>query len=376
MARYPSSLYSKRRNQTRKSIYIISAVLIAAAVIAFIYGSHPFGRNKDQPVDNETETNITDVQEEKGGSPAVEEESKLKPEPEPAPKPEAKPEAKPELKPEAKPEVPTGSDSSTITPASNAQMNAQAAKLIDEALALLNANPPGIIKSRNLLNDVLPMPMSGQQREFVKKQLSWLADKWLFSRSVFPEDMLCGTYKVQPGDQLRAVGVQSKVPYEILMRINNIARPEALQAGEAIKVINGPFNVRVYRSTFTMDLYLQDAFVRSYTVGLGKPGMETPTGLWLVKPGGKLIKPPWTDPITGKTYHPDAPDYPLGSRWIGLEGIEGEAKGRTGFAIHGTKKPEEIGTAGSQGCIRMYNGEVELMYDLLMPGFSHVQVVE
>ena len=111
-------------------------------------------------------------------------------------------------------------------------------------------------------------------------------------------------------------------------------------------------------------------------MGLGQPGMETPTGLWVVKLGGKLIAPTWVDPITGKVYEAEDPDYPLGSRWIGLEGIKGGAKGRTGFAIHGTKDPNQIGTASSQGCIRLHNGNAILMYNLLMPGLSQVEVVE
>jgi len=116
--------------------------------------------------------------------------------------------------------------------------------------------------------------------------------------------------------------------------------------------------------------------VRSFPVGLGQPGMETPTGFWLVKPGAKLVKPTWTDMDTGKRYEPEDPDYPLGSRWIGLLGISGGAKGRTGFAIHGTKNPSQIGTASSQGCIRLHNGDAILIYNLLMPGFSRVVIVE
>jgi len=125
-----------------------------------------------------------------------------------------------------------------------------------------------------------------------------------------------------------------------------------------------------------MDLYLQETFVRSFRVGLGKSGSETPTGLWRVKIGGKLIKPVWTNPLDGKTYYPEDPDYPLGSRWIGLEGLEGAAKGRTGFAIHGTKEPEQIGTADSQGCIRLHNGNAILLYNLFEEGLSTVEVVE
>ena len=160
------------------------------------------------------------------------------------------------------------------------------------------------------------------------------------------------------------------------MEINNIKRPESLRAGETIKVINGPFHVRIYRSSFTLDLFLQNTFIRSFSVGLARAGHETPTGLWIVKPDGKMISPTWTDPDTGKTYEAEDPDYPLGSRWIGLEGVKGAAKGRTGFAIHGTKNPDEIGTASSRGCVRLHNGNVVLMYNVLMPGVSQVEIVD
>ena len=104
--------------------------------------------------------------------------------------------------------------------------------------------------------------------------------------------------------------------------------------------------------------------------------METPTGLWAVKNGGKLITPRWTDPISGKTYESEDPDYPLGSRWIGLRGLRGEAVGRTGFAIHGTKKLGEIGTASSQGCIRLRDDDAVLVFNLLVPGDSRVEIME
>jgi len=217
--------------------------------------------------------------------------------------------------------------------------------------------------------------MSEEQRAFVKKQLSKLADRWLFSRTIYRGDGLCENLQVKPGELLSTIGKQHKVPYEILMQINKIRSDRALQAGETIKVIHGPFHARIYRSTFTMDLYLQNIFVKSFPVGLGQPGMETPTGLWRVKPGGKLIKPTWTN-HTGKTFKPEDPDYPLGSRWIGLEGIRGNAKDRTGFAIHGTKDPNRINTAGSRGCIRLHNGDAILIYNLLMPSYSLVEIVE
>ncbi len=331
--------YSRRRDRTKGWVYVISALLIIAVVIAFIYGRYPFGRKKVVATSTDT------------GGP-MESETIL---------PAAEPEAEPNLL--------------KVAP-TTAEANPWAAELISEAMSYIEAEPARVIDARDRLNETLPLPMSEQQRAFVKEQLSELAEKWLFSRTIFPQDRLCGTYKVKPGNLLTTIGKQFKVPYEVLMEINSINRPEALQAGETIKVVNGPFHARVYRSTFTMDLYLQNTFVRSFPVGLGQPGMETPTGFWAVKSDGKLIAPTWTDPVSGKTYEPEDPDYPLGSRWIGLEGLKGDAVGRMGFAIHGTKDPNEIGIAGSQGCIRLHNGDAILLYNVLMPGYSRVEIVE
>ncbi len=278
--------------------------------------------------------------------------------------------------------VSPGAAQSQAAPAVAAQVAANAppgasgvSAQIAQAMELLNQPTPKVIEARDRLNELLPMAQ-GQELVFIKGQLASLADKWLFSKLVYPEDKLCASYKVKSGDMLSTIGKQHNVPYEILMQINNIAKPEALQAGVAIKVINGPFHARVYRSTFTMDLYLQNTYVKSFPVGLGKAGMETPIGRWRAKKGGKLVQPIWTDPVSGKTYHPEDPDYPLGSRWVALEGIEGAAVGKTGFAIHGTKDPEQIGTPGSQGCIRLHNGDAILVYNLMMPGKSLVDVVD
>ena len=339
MARYFSIHRGNRRGP--RWLYITLALLVIAMVLAY---SH-LGKNKDE--DGTTLTG-TDVKSETK-TPSIA-----------APRPE----------PELETNLPE------VALESLAEPNPRVAELIASASAHINARPARIIEARDRLNDALPMPMSSEQRDVVKEQLSNLADKWLFNRRIYAQDSLCSSYKVRRGDQLRTIGKQFKVPHEILMQINKISRPEALQAEETIKVIKGPFHARVYRSTFTMDLYLQNTFVRSFPVGLGQPGMETPTGTWLVKPEGKLITPTWTDPVSGKTYEAEDPDYPLGSRWIGLEGISGNAKDRTGFAIHGTKKPEEIGTANSQGCIRLHNGDAILLYNLLMPGFSQVVTVQ
>lgn len=237
-------------------------------------------------------------------------------------------------------------------------------------------DPSRVVDLRERLNDMLMnMEMGPDQRDGIQHEMEKLSAKWLFGQKVYPGDSLCETYRVQYGDTLERIGKHHKVPFEILQTLNGITRPRALQAGKKIKVINGPFHVRIRRSTFTMDLYLQNTYVKSYQVGLGMPGHETPTGTWIVGEGEKLVRPQWTDP-NGRTFSPSDPDYPLGSRWIGLQGIEGNAVGKTGFAIHGTEAAEEIGKNTSRGCIRLDDGNAIELYKMLLPGLSKVRVFD
>lgn len=346
MAGYLWRFYNRGKRRSRRRLGVVSAIIIVAVFIGVRYGHRLFGRDQDQAA----------------AAPPVNDAPPL---PRPRKTVAIQQTKNPDLELKLSKKIPV-----VISGPST-----RVAKLIDEAVELVNSGSAGIIEARDRLNQTLSMPMNNAQRAVIKQKLSALADKWLFSREVLPNDTLCSRYKVEPGELLSAISTQHRVPWGILMEVNRIDRPELLRAGEIIKVIQGPFHARICRSTFTMDLFLQDTFVRSFRVGIGKTGRETPTGLWRVKLGGKLISPKWTDPDTYKTYKSSDPDYPLGSRWIALEGISGDAEGRRGFAIHGTKKPEEIGSAGSRGCIRLYNGDVILVYNLLTPGLSRVEVV-
>lgn len=353
MARFPWSGLHVGRSQNRIYIISISTLFTIAAVTAVIFCFRHFGNNKTNL--NNRESSIEHQALSTGSQPSTEVQT-----PQNIVSKAEEPQANPNV----------------TQLASNAasQTNQQVAQLISEAATMIKETPEKVIEAHDRLNDALLIPMGDQQQMLIKSQLASLSEQWLFSKSLFPNDKLCTAHKVAPGEQLRTIGQQHKVPYEILMQINNIQRPQELQSGQIIKVINGPFNAKVNRSTFTMDLYLQNTYVRSFLVGLGKTNKETPTGLWRVKEGGKLISPPWTDPDTNRTYHAGEPDYPLGSRWIELEGIEGQAQGRAGFGIHGTKEPESIGSASSRGCIRLHNGEAILIYNVLMPTYSLVRI--
>lgn len=157
MARHPSDPEAARR--ARISTYaVILTLLLIAAVIVFTYGL--FSRNKTESIDislspdANMDVNVAQVNE----TTALVPPTKVEPEPNLI---------------EVGPAAPLGP---------TVEHNPDAAELITDATALLSGGSSGIIEARDRLNEVLRMPMSPQQRAFVKDQLSGLAHKMAFQQ--------------------------------------------------------------------------------------------------------------------------------------------------------------------------------------------------
>lgn len=110
-----------------------------------------------------------------------------------------------------------------------------------------------------------------------------------------------------------------------------------------------------------------------YTVGIGRPGLYE-SGVFYV--GAKKEWPSWTptsdmikrNPGAYKRYSggmPGGPNNPLGARALYLF-VEG--KGDTFLRIHGTNKPQTIGTSVSNGCARLTNEHIVDLYNRVPKG--------
>ena len=114
-------------------------------------------------------------------------------------------------------------------------------------------------------------------------------------------------------------------------------------------------------STAERHLYLIQGNGRAlrYGIGVGREGFQ-----WqgLVTITQKKEWPDWTPPpemIARQPYLPrfmaGGPGNPLGARAMYL--------GTTVYRIHGTNRPDTIGTAVSSGCFRLVNGDVADLYE-------------
>lgn len=110
---------------------------------------------------------------------------------------------------------------------------------------------------------------------------------------------------------------------------------------------------------------LGDGMALRYPVAVGKRGKQ-----WQgqARVDGKYVDPAWAPPDELRRDNPKLPDVipggapnnPMGVRALTLSGGE--------YAIHGTNRPDSIGTFASYGCIRMYNAHIVDLSDRVSVG--------
>ena len=125
----------------------------------------------------------------------------------------------------------------------------------------------------------------------------------------------------------------------------NVPVSSAAASGKLI-IINKSNNQLAY--------YNNGKLVKKLKVGTGRSKSLTPEGKFKIV--NKIVNRPY---YKGKIRGGD-PGNPFGNRWLGLN-----ARGTWGttYAIHGNNNPSSIGGYVSSGCIRMYDEEVDWLFD-------------
>ncbi|MFF3024701.1 L,D-transpeptidase family protein [Gottfriedia sp. NPDC057948] len=110
----------------------------------------------------------------------------------------------------------------------------------------------------------------------------------------------------------------------------------------------------INKSTNQLAYYENGKLYKVFKVATGKSPTLTPEGKFKIV--NKIVNRPYY-----KGHIPGGdPRNPLGNRWLGLN-----ARGTWGttYAIHGNNNPSSIGKYVSHGCVRMYDNEVEWLFN-------------
>ncbi|MET0606731.1 MAG: L,D-transpeptidase [Beijerinckiaceae bacterium] len=127
-----------------------------------------------------------------------------------------------------------------------------------------------------------------------------------------------------------------------------------------------PGSIVVKQQERRLYLVQDDGTAIRYPVAVGKPAKQWGGETEVM---GKHVEPAWSPPDEIKADNPALPDVipggsprnPMGARALTLTG-GGQ------YAIHGTNRPNSIGTFASYGCIRMFNEDIIDLYDRVKVG--------
>lgn len=252
---------------------------------------------------------------------------------------------------------------------------------LDTARRLVSEND--YVGARALLSRTLVNAnLSTAERQTLRDELTRINQRLVFSAAADPRDPMTEEYKVQSGDSLSRIAARRELAthWKFIARVNQISDPSKIRLGQTLKLVRGPFHAIVDKSDHRIDIFHGSPndpaswlYIRSFDVGLGEAD-GTPVGEFVVS-ANKLENPGWVNPRDAREqYAPNDPDNPIGEYWIGLTGV-GESAAHTSYGIHGTIDPDSIGGDQSMGCVRLANGDIDLVYEMLAEHISRVLIV-
>lgn len=188
--------------------------------------------------------------------------------------------------------------------------------------AILQANP-GVVPERLTIGQVICVAQEKAEQQVCPNQ---------------------NAYVIRRGDTLVEIARVFNVTLQALLNANPGIVPEALTVDQVICIPIVPVSLSIIVSLRNkiLSVYRNGRFFKAYPVAIGKPTTPTPTGTFTIK--NKQVNP----------------GGPFGTRWMGLS--------KPHYGIHGTNNPASIGTAASNGCIRMFNSDVEDLFSYVGVG--------
>lgn len=192
-------------------------------------------------------------------------------------------------------------------------------------------------------------------------------------------DALHGTYVVQEGETLHDIAIHQKLGFLELKTANPDVDHWLPKPGSTVvlpnihmlpkQVDNG---IIVNLAAMRLFRFTDGKVTETFPIGVGRDGRETPRGATAVV--RKKERPTWYPTDTIRKDKPDlprvvppGPDNPLGTHALYL--------GWPTYLLHGTENDYGIGRRVSAGCLRMYNSDIESLFNSVPVG-TPVEVLD
>jgi len=171
---------------------------------------------------------------------------------------------------------------------------------------------------------------------------------------------------IEPEDTLLDVAYEHRLPFDLVARANPGIDPWIPPVGSIVALPTQVILPNAEPKGLVINLPEMRLFdfsvepVEIFAAAIGD--MADPSLHGKFRIGAKRKNPDWNVPESIRAEKPElpavvraGPDNPLGSRWMTI--------GNTSYGIHGTNVRWSIGRTATHGCVRLYEDEIQKLYD-------------
>ena len=208
------------------------------------------------------------------------------------------------------------------------------------------------VKARDVYQVVMEKYQNVDNILDIQDKVGQLNVEILFSSLVTDSDV---RYDIEPGDTLSKIAKKFGTTVDLLKASNSL-ESDVIRAHTKLKVSHLKYKMLIDKSQNLLTLFSDDgAIFKVYPVSTGENN-SSPVGTFGIV--NRIKDPVWY--TQGAIVPAESPDNILGSRWLGIS--------EPGYGIHGTVDPDSVGQQATQGCVRMYNKDVEELFAIVPVG--------
>lgn len=261
------------------------------------------------------------------------------------------------------------SDTNKIVTTASAQSSGTMTKQIDpevrELFGKANMAEQGnnLIEARQIFVRLLRMEKAFELRPFIERKLGTIHSSLYLSTRPAP---VKAVHRLASGEKIGKLASDYGCTLEYLLYVNAIQKPESLQIGKMLTVLQNPrFELMISKRDSTAVLLLNKGFFKRYTLLLSE-GNPPPKGLYLVRSRGKKAI---AEETAWAGIADDKPRHERDICWVTLATEDGAMLG--GISLHGTRNDQAKHALN----IRFRNSDIEELY-FLLPSSTPVIVAD
>lgn len=171
-------------------------------------------------------------------------------------------------------------------------------------------------------------------------------------------------HTVKSGDQLGIIARKNKTTVAALMKANKIKRANLIQIGQKLTVLKGDWQIFVSKNCRLLILKRNNGVFAGFDIGIGRAN-KTPSEDFIIS---ERLKHPVYRTSDGRIFKHGEKENQLGDYFLKMIPARKTQRQRAGFGIHGTPDETTVTRSLSNGCIRMRNADVEMLYYLVPAG--------